>query len=129
MPVLSEGRIFTTATACSQNRYPLAAGTDPANKTSDAKSTGSCLQLVHNSPECRLYQWSIRIKHTYAVLNVRREQDIVRPPAPIQITPVTDRYRVLFGNLIPRRRKFGRVPQFPCRPLTCSVNAVLTTDF
>ncbi len=62
MPVLSEGRIFTTGTACSEDRYALAAGTDPANKTCDAESTGSCLQHVHNSPECRLYLWSIGIK-------------------------------------------------------------------
>ncbi len=47
----------------------------------------ACVHRVHNSPECRLYQWSIRIKCRYAVLNVRRERDIVRPPAPVQITP------------------------------------------
>ncbi len=28
LPVLSEGLIFTTGTACSENRYALAAGTD-----------------------------------------------------------------------------------------------------
>ncbi len=50
MPVLSEGRIFTTGTACSEDRYALAAGTDPANKTRDAESTGSGLQHVHNGP-------------------------------------------------------------------------------
>ncbi len=98
LPVLSEGRIFTTGTACSENRYALAAGTDPTNKTCDAESTGSCFML-HNSPECRLYLWSIRIKRRYAVLNVSQEQDIVRPPTPVQIT---DRYRILFVNLIAR---------------------------
>ncbi len=87
LPVLSEGRIFTTSTACSENRYALAACTDHTNKTCIAESTGSCAQPVHNSPECRLYLWSIRIKRRYTVLNVRREQDIVRPPAPVQITP------------------------------------------
>ncbi len=72
----------------------------------------ACVQLVHNSPECRLYRWSMRIKHRYAVLKGRRERDIVRPPATIQITPVTDHYRVLLENLIPRRKKSGLVPWF-----------------
>ncbi len=57
---------------------------DPANKTRDAESIHA---LRENSPECRLYQWSIRIKCRYAVLNVCRERDIVRLPAPDQITP------------------------------------------
>ncbi len=65
----------------------MPARTDPANKTRDAESTDSCMQRVHNSPEYRLYQWSIRIKCRYAVLKGRREHDIVRPPTPVQITP------------------------------------------
>ncbi len=79
------------------------------------KSNNSLCFIItdNNSPECRLYRWSIRIKHRYAVLKGPRERDIVWPPAPVQITPVTDHYRVLFGNLILRRKKFGRVPRFP----------------
>ncbi len=38
-------------------------------------------------------------KHRYAVLKGCRERDIVRPPTPVQITPVTDRYHVLFRAL------------------------------
>ncbi len=47
------------------------------------ENTGSYVQCVHNSPECRLYLWSIRIKRRYAVLNVPRKQDIVRSPTPV----------------------------------------------
>ncbi len=61
---LDTSLIFTTGTACSEQ-----------------------VQRMHNSPECRLYPWSIRIKRRYAVLKGRRERDIVRPPAPVQITP------------------------------------------
>ncbi len=100
LPVLSEGRIFTTGTACSENRYAQT----PQIKTVTQKA------CVHNSPECRLYRWAIRIKRWCAVLNVRREQDIVRPPhSSTNYTRVTDHCRVLFGNLIPRRKKSGRV--------------------
>ncbi len=64
---------------------------DPANKIHEAESTGPCVQCVHNSPECMLYRWSIRmsrLKHRiYAVLKGSRERDIVRSPAPVQITP------------------------------------------
>ncbi len=59
--------------------------TELLNKMCDTESTGSCVQRMHNSPECRLYRWSIRIKSRYAVLKGRRERDIVRPPAPLQI--------------------------------------------
>ncbi len=41
--------------------------------------------LVHACSAC--IRVLIAIKCRYAVLNVRREQDIVRPPAPVQITP------------------------------------------
>ncbi len=37
LPILSESRIFTTGTACSENRYALAAGTNTANKTHDSR--------------------------------------------------------------------------------------------
>ncbi len=88
LPVLSEGPIFTTSRlqpASSIIMHMLC--TDLANKMHDAESTDSCMQRVHKSPECRLYRWSIRIKCRYAVLKSRREQDIVRPPAPVQIAP------------------------------------------
>ncbi len=83
LPVMSEGRIFTSGTACSENHYALPALTDHANKMRDAENTGSYMQRVHNSPECRLYLWSIRIKRRYAVLNVPRKQNIVRSPTPV----------------------------------------------
>ncbi len=61
--------------------------TDLANKLRDAESTGSCMQHMHNSPECRPYRWSITIKNKYGVLKGPHEHDIVRPPTPIQIIP------------------------------------------
>ncbi len=63
--------------------------TDPANKMHDTKSSGPRMQRVHNSYECRLYQYSIRtsrlMRIIYAVLKGSRERDIVRDI--VQITP------------------------------------------
>ncbi len=74
----------------------------------DAESTGPCVQRVHISPERRLYWWWMRIKRIYAALKGRRERDIVRPPASIQITLELQTATV---NLIPRCKKSVRVPQ------------------
>ncbi len=93
LPVLSEGRIFTTGRQQPALRTVMhMLRTDPANKPRDAESTGSCVQRVHNSPECRLYRWSMRIKRRYAVLKGRRERDIVRPPL---LFKLHQRYRPL----------------------------------
>ncbi len=49
-----------------------------------------------------MYQWSIRIKRSYAVLNVHRERDIVRPPAPIQITPELPTATAFYSGILYR---------------------------
>ncbi len=88
LPVLSEGHIFTTGTACSEDRYAHAARTDPANKMRDAENASPCVQRVHNSPECRVYRWSIRMSKAQICCSERKsERDIIRPPAPVQIKP------------------------------------------
>ncbi len=78
-------------------------------QTSQIKqSTGSCVQRMHNSPECRLYRClnkaqiccSERTSGTGCCKTARSRSNCTR---------VTDRYHVLFGNLIPRRKKSGRV--------------------
>ncbi len=85
LPFLSESRIFTTGRLQPALRIVMhLLRTNPANKCVNQKA---CVHRMHKSPECRLYQWSIRIKRRYAVPNVCRERDIVRPPAPVQITP------------------------------------------
>ncbi len=99
LPVLSEGLIFTIGTACSENRYALAALKNHANKMRDTESTGSCVQRMHNSPECMLYLWSIRINLRYAVLNVHREQDVVTLPTPVQITPELPTATAFFSGI------------------------------
>ncbi len=54
--------------------------TDHANKMRDAESTGSCM---HNSHECRLYLWSIRINCIYAVLKGNRK--LLDRPLPFKL--------------------------------------------
>ncbi len=82
LPVMSESCILYML-ACSEHRYTR------------------CAQTIKRSigPNgCRLY-CLINIKRRYAVLKGRRERDIVRPTAPVQIAPVTDRYHVVFRKL------------------------------
>ncbi len=77
------------------------------------KSNNSLCFIItdNNSPECRLYRWSIRIKHRYAVLKGPRERDIVWPPAPVQITPVTDHYRRFIREFNPASQEIWSGPR------------------
>ncbi len=80
LSVLFESRILYLL-ACSENCYTCCAQTPQIKR-----STGSCVQRAHNGPSAGCTVWcSIRIKRRYAVLKGRRERDIVRPPAPVQI--------------------------------------------
>ncbi len=77
---------------------------DPANKTKHWFI--HVMQSVHNG-QCRLY-WLIWIKRRYAVLNGRRERDIVRLPAPVQIAPELPTVTALYSlKLILRRNLVG----------------------
>ncbi len=99
LPVLSESRILYVI-ACSEHRCTCCAQTIK-------RSTGSCCS-AHITVRVQAVPCSIIIKRRYAVLKGRRERDIIRPPAPVQIAPrVTDRYRVVFWKWIPRRNKSG----------------------
>ncbi len=60
----------TTCLFCLRAVYYIATQTPQIKR-----STGSCM---HNSPQCRLYRCSIRIKRRYAVLNGRLDRPLLR---------------------------------------------------
>ncbi len=91
LPVLFESRILYLL-ACSEHRCTCCAQTIK-------QSTGSCVQRAHNGPSAGCI----------GVLKGRRERDIARLPASVQIAPALPTVTALYsGKWIPWCKKSGR---------------------